>query len=89
MTTPVAKPEIVPSNLRFAGPESIYQASDAPPVTAYDTTAGDAFGAQSKLVAADKMSEQRFDGPASIYNCLLYTSPSPRDATLSRMPSSA
>ena len=25
----------------------------------------------------------------SIYNCLLYTSPSPRDATLSRMPSSA
>ena len=25
----------------------------------------------------------------NIYNCLLYTSPSPRDATLSRMPSSA
>ena len=25
----------------------------------------------------------------SIYRCLLYTSPSPRDATLSRMPSSA
>ena len=25
----------------------------------------------------------------SIYSCLLYTSPSPRDATLSRMPSSA
>ena len=24
-----------------------------------------------------------------IYTCLLYTSPSPRDATLSRMPSSA
>ena len=24
-----------------------------------------------------------------IHNCLLYTSPSPRDATLSRMPSSA
>ena len=29
----------------------------------------------------------RFRGP--IYTCLLYTSPSPRDATLSRMPSSA
>ena len=28
------------------------------------------------------------DGAAN-YNCLLYTSPSPRDATLSRMPSSA
>ena len=24
-----------------------------------------------------------------VYDCLLYTSPSPRDATLSRMPSSA
>jgi len=28
-------------------------------------------------------------GMDSIWNCLLYTSPSPRDATLSRMPSSA
>ena len=27
--------------------------------------------------------------PNSLYTCLLYTSPSPRDATLSRMPSSA
>ena len=27
--------------------------------------------------------------PDGIYSCLLYTSPSPRDATLSRMPSSA
>ena len=26
---------------------------------------------------------------AALYTCLLYTSPSPRDATLSRMPSSA
>ena len=26
---------------------------------------------------------------ANLYRCLLYTSPSPRDATLSRMPSSA
>ena len=29
------------------------------------------------------------DVPAFIQDCLLYTSPSPRDATLSRMPSSA
>ena len=29
-------------------------------------------------------------GPnGEVYHCLLYTSPSPRDATLSRMPSSA
>ena len=27
--------------------------------------------------------------PYHLFNCLLYTSPSPRDATLSRMPSSA
>ena len=29
------------------------------------------------------------DGKSDIYTCLLYTSPSPRDATLARMPSSA
>ena len=29
------------------------------------------------------------DSALDIYTCLLYTSPSPRDATLSRMPSSA
>ena len=29
------------------------------------------------------------EGKSSYYSCLLYTSPSPRDATLSRMPSSA
>ena len=28
-------------------------------------------------------------GADSLHTCLLYTSPSPRDATLSRMPSSA
>ena len=27
--------------------------------------------------------------PSQVWGCLLYTSPSPRDATLSRMPSSA
>ena len=29
------------------------------------------------------------EGELASYTCLLYTSPSPRDATLSRMPSSA
>ena len=29
------------------------------------------------------------DDDGQVYRCLLYTSPSPRDATLSRMPSSA
>ena len=33
---------------------------------------------------------QKIAQPAEVfYRCLLYTSPSPRDATLSRMPSSA
>ena len=32
---------------------------------------------------------QTVDMPHQLYICLLYTSPSPRDATLSRMPSSA
>ena len=31
----------------------------------------------------------QLDGERQLYPCLLYTSPSPRDATLSRMPSSA
>ena len=30
-----------------------------------------------------------FESGPSLWSCLLYTSPSPRDATLSRMPSSA
>ena len=32
---------------------------------------------------------QEFTDESGRYGCLLYTSPSPRDATLSRMPSSA
>ena len=37
-----------------------------------------------------KRLELTFGGTArTLLNCLLYTSPSPRDATLSRMPSSA
>ena len=37
--------------------------------------------ADGKVIAIEKMTNP--------YTCLLYTSPSPRDATLSRMPSSA
>ena len=37
----------------------------------------------------DAYKAENFDDPAPNYICLLYTSPSPRDATLSRMPSSA
>ena len=37
----------------------------------------------------DQISQQQLLDPAQGYNCLLYTSPSPRDGLLSRMPSSA
>ena len=39
-----------------------------------------------EAVAAARLSHPNI---VAIYDCLLYTSPSPRDATLSRMPSSA
>ena len=42
---------------------------------------------KSLTVAADR-TDTRWDDVV-LYACLLYTSPSPRDATLSRMPSSA
>ena len=37
----------------------------------------------------DRLTLLRFKAHEFSYDCLLYTSPSPRDATLSRMPSSA
>ena len=37
----------------------------------------------------DKTAERKFKEAAAAYDCLLYTSPSPRDRTRSRMPSSA
>ena len=53
-------------------------------VTASMSSAGMRLSIDGKLVGsrADTTTGQ-------VYNCLLYTSPSPRDATLSRMPSSA
>ena len=44
-------------------------------------------GRASRL--ADEAAELTEDGLRDIYDCLLYTSPSPRDGLLSRMPSSA
>ena len=41
------------------------------------------------LEKVHKMVEFAVEGLAGVSACLLYTSPSPRDATLSRMPSSA
>ena len=45
---------------------------------------------KESISAAVKQAQERFGTiDVLINNCLLYTSPSPRDATLSRMPSSA
>ena len=44
----------------------------------------------NKLVQKERLSQEDADAArARLSVCLLYTSPSPRDATLSRMPSSA
>ena len=42
-----------------------------------------------KLVAALKAQAEKLWHVSNLYTCLLYTSPSPRDRTRSRMPSSA
>ena len=43
----------------------------------------------TKAVESNNYSIQRFEDKLQIHTCLLYTSPSPRDGLLSRMPSSA
>ena len=45
------------------------------------------FGQKAILVNVDP--QKAYTRPDLFKTCLLYTSPSPRDATLSRMPSSA
>ena len=43
-----------------------------------------------ELIASENYASKRvLEAQGSVLTCLLYTSPSPRDATLSRMPSSA
>jgi len=44
----------------------------------------------ARVYGLDKvMAMELVEFPGSVYGCLLYTSPSPRDRTRSRMPSSA
>ncbi len=42
-----------------------------------------------QVVSSQQLGEKLQVTPAQLRNCLLYTSPSPRHATLSRMPSPA
>ena len=52
---------------------------------AAERRAGEAVAAAARRALAARLTEE----PRALAACLLYTSPSPRDATLSRMPSSA
>ena len=74
---PSANRAIVPHNTRWAVPELIYATEDA--------------GAKILITDRDPGAElaATVERVIRIDTCLLYTSPSPRDATLSRMPSSA
>ena len=75
--------------------ENIFSAPALPLAEVYDPTgAGDTFAgafagylAQTDDISFENMKRAIIHGSAMA--CLLYTSPSPRDATLSRMPSSA
>ena len=51
------------------------------------TGEGKGFSAGADL--SDSSGMEDLSNDRLVYDCLLYTSPSPRDATLSRMPSSA
>ena len=62
------------------GPEKIFQSGKAHDPEAWKTLA-------VELGMAGIAIDERYGGAG--LGCLLYTSPSPRDATLSRMPSSA
>ena len=63
-------------------------AVDADVVSPDAETVGDDT-ATSKKIAMASMEQAEQVGAGSIKGCLLYTSPSPRDRTRSRMPSSA
>ena len=60
-----------------------------PAAAVADGAAGATAAAAAASNAAVDASMMVSSAPASRYSCLLYTSPSPRDRTRSRMPSSA
>ena len=66
--------------IRFENGEPVVADNPIIPFIRGDGTGVDIWPATQKVLDA---------AVAKAYGCLLYTSPSPRDATLSRMPSSA
>ena len=79
---------------KFDTDEIDNNSKSATPFTGFQTAKGKSVKISDSALKAAKL---KFDGDeiannnklATLFTCLLYTSPSPRDATLSRMPSSA
>ena len=71
------------------GVSSVLFKPDLLPVALIFPTDADAFTGRELKVVENLLKSVRIEARSSIKTCLLYTSPSPRDATLSRMPSSA
>ena len=88
----MAKPENLDDNnsvILVDGSSYVYRAYHAlPPLT---TSTGQPTGAVRGVVTmVMRILQDHPNAPVGmVFDCLLYTSPSPRDATLSRMPSSA
>ena len=72
-----------------AGLTALQGDGDRPPVAVGYPQASFHAGAQAATDAVIALNERASSGKGQYLDCLLYTSPSPRDATLSRMPSSA
>ena len=72
------------------GTSGLSVAFDLPTQMGFDSDHDNAAGEVGKVgVAIDSIADMRVLFDQIPLDCLLYTSPSPRDATLSRMPSSA
>ena len=104
-SAPLTSPSGVPSGATSSAPSSAPSPASAPASNATLASPGNATqptGAQAPLTSADSpllydkadradklLAAAKQEGTLTIYTCLLYTSPSPRDRQKSRMPSSA
>ena len=93
LQTNTSKNEINLKKLKWDTEYSYYIASltedgiEGPPSPEYKVMTPKIFVIEGLLV--DETGDEKNVDQAKVFFCLLYTSPSPRDATLSRMPSSA
>ena len=75
-------PAVEPGN-----PDIMYSQWQQGNLVRVDTTTREGVYVKPQPLPGDPAERFNWDAPINV--CLLYTSPSPRDATLSRMPSSA